>query len=67
VPELALALAWTVPVGTTHALPYFYFVFLTILLVDRAGRDDRRCADKYGPAWAEYRRAVPYKIVPGVY
>jgi 7-dehydrocholesterol reductase len=66
-PELALALAWTLPVGSAHLLPYFYFVFLTILLVDRAGRDDRRCEAKYGPAWHEYRRAVPYKILPGVY
>jgi len=67
VPELALALAWTLPAGFTHVLPYFYFIFLTILLVDRAGRDDRRCEAKYGEAWCEYRRAVPYKILPGVY
>jgi 7-dehydrocholesterol reductase len=67
VPELLLALAWTLPAGGTHALPYFYFVFLFILLVDRAGRDDKRCEAKYGEAWSEYRRAVPYKILPGVY
>lgn len=67
VPELALALAWTLPVGSTRALPYFYVLFLAILLVDRAGRDDRRCALKYGLAWAEYRRRVPYKILPGIY
>lgn len=67
VPELLLALAWTLPAGFTHALPYAYFVFLFILLVDRAGRDDRRCAAKYGDAWSRYRRAVPYKIIPGVY
>jgi 7-dehydrocholesterol reductase len=38
-----------------------------VLLVDRAGRDDRRCAAKYGATWEEYRRLVPYKIVPRVY
>ena len=67
VPELLLALAWTLPVGFTRVLPYFYFTFLFVLLVDRAGRDDRRCEQKYGAAWDEYRQAVPYKILPGVY
>lgn len=66
-PELTLALAWTLPVGATAAIAYFYVVFLAILLVDRAGRDDRRCEAKYGAAWHEYRRLVPFKIVPGVY
>lgn len=66
-PELAVAFAWSVPAGRSGAVAYFYFVFLTILLVDRAGRDDRRCADKYGRAWGEYRRLVPFRIVPGVY
>jgi 7-dehydrocholesterol reductase len=67
VPELTLALCWSLPAGFNHALPYFYFVFLTILLVDRAGRDDKRCQEKYGASWDEYRRLVPYKILPGVY
>jgi hypothetical protein len=49
------------------ALRYFYFVFLSILLIDRANRDDERCARKYGEAWQEYRRLVPYRILPGVY
>jgi len=48
-------------------LPYFYVAFLTILLVHRAGRDDLRCAKKYGQYWAEYCRQVPHRIVPGVY
>jgi 7-dehydrocholesterol reductase len=67
VPELTLALCWALPAGTRAFLPYFYFVFLTILLVDRANRDDQRCAKKYGATWDEYRRLVPYKILPGVY
>lgn len=67
VPELALALAWTLPVGFEHALPWFYPVFLGILLTHRAVRDDQRCARKYGEAWAEYRRRVPWKMLPGVF
>lgn len=67
VPELTLALAWSLPAGFSHFLPYFYFVFLTILLTDRAGRDDQRCRTKYGQFWDEYCEKVPSKILPGIY
>ena len=66
-PEILLALAWSLPAGFSHFLPYFYVVYLTVLLIDRAGRDDRRCRKKYGVAWEEYCRRVPWKIIPGVY
>jgi 7-dehydrocholesterol reductase len=66
VAELSLAAAWSLPAGFSHFLPYFYLMFLTILLVDRAGRDDRRCSEKYGRFWEEYQRRVPYKILPYV-
>lgn len=66
VPELTAALAWSLPAGFAP-LAYFYFVFLTILLFDRARRDDARCRAKYGSYWDEYRRLVPYKIIPGLY
>ena len=65
--ELTLALAWTLPCGVDSFTPYFYLAFLFVLLVDRAGRDDRRCQAKYGAAWDAYRRAVPYKLVPHLY
>ena len=41
--------------------------FLTILLTDRATRDDKRCRKKYGSSWEEYCRRVPWKIIPGIY
>jgi 7-dehydrocholesterol reductase len=67
VPEIGLALAWTLPAGLTNALPYAYVVFLTVLLVDRAGRDDRRCRAKYGADWERYCERVPWRIIPYVY
>lgn len=66
IPEILAAFCWSVPALFTHALPYFYTVYLTILLVDRAVRDDYRCASKYGKFWDEYRRRVPQLIIPGV-
>ena len=66
VPEVLGAFFWTVPALFDHALPYFYVVFLAILLTERAFRDDNRCADKYGRDWKSYCERVPYKIIPGV-
>lgn len=66
-PEITAAICWTLPVGFDHVLPWFYVIFLTILLTDRAGRDERRCAAKYGRYWREYGARVPWRIVPGVY
>ena len=67
VPELLLAAAWTLPAGFTHFLPWFYWIFLFILLMDRAVRDEKRCAEKYGAAWVEYTRRVPWRVLPGVW
>ncbi len=67
VPELVLAAAWTAPAGFTHALPWGYLLFLSILLVDRAGRDEQRCAAKYGPDWERYKQVVKWRMVPGVW
>ena len=47
-------------------LPFFYPIYLTLLLLDRAWRDDARCAEKYKKDWALYCEKVPYKIIPGV-
>jgi len=65
--ELMLALAWSLPGGFEHVTPYVYVVFLTVLLVDRAERDDLRCRAKYGAYWTDYCARVPYSIVPYVY
>lgn len=66
IPEIAGAFFWSLPALFTHFLPYFYVVFLTLLLIDRAFRDDKRCAKKYGHDWNKYCQKVPYKIIPYV-
>lgn len=63
-PELTAAFCWSVPALFGDFLPYFYFVFLTILLIHRSFRDDLRCQAKYGAAWDEYRQLVPNRILP---
>jgi 7-dehydrocholesterol reductase len=64
IPEILGAAFWTLPGLFVNFLPWFYVIFLTILLVDRANRDDQRCKKKYGPVWDTYCRLVPNKILP---
>lgn len=66
IPEVAAAFMWCAPALFTHALPYYYPFYLSILLTDRAWRDDARCADKYKEYWTAYCKKVPSKIIPGV-
>jgi 7-dehydrocholesterol reductase len=66
VPEILGAFFWTVPALFDDVLPYFYVLFLCVLLTDRAFRDDNRCRAKYGADWDRYCEKVPYRIVPGL-
>jgi delta14-sterol reductase len=50
-----------------HPGAWLYPLYYVGLLVPRQLDDDRRCAAKYGPLWAEYKRTVPYRIIPKIY
>ncbi|CAN8061475.1 unnamed protein product [Agarophyton chilense] len=65
--EITLALCWSLPAARSGVMPYVYVSFLTILLTDRAYRDELRCAAKYGSFYDEYCRLVPWRMIPGVY
>lgn len=63
--DLMMAFAYCMPCGITYGpKPYFYFIYLTTLLLHRAYRDDTKCSEKYGKLWEEYCRRVPYVFVP---
>lgn len=69
IPEILASLAWTVPavgIAEGQIIPYFYVIYLTILLFDRAWRDDERCRSKYGRYWNDYCKLVPKKVIPGI-
>jgi delta14-sterol reductase len=59
---LALSLGYPTQLG-----PWLYPLYYVALLVPRQLDDDRRCAEKYGPLWDEYKRRVPWRIIPFVY
>uniref|UniRef100_A0A8D1JCI3 Delta(14)-sterol reductase n=2 Tax=Sus scrofa TaxID=9823 RepID=A0A8D1JCI3_PIG len=65
--DLIMALAWSLPCGFSHILPYFYVIYFTALLVHREARDEHHCKRKYGLAWEKYCQRVPYRIFPHIY
>ncbi|KAL6037085.1 hypothetical protein STEG23_030200 [Scotinomys teguina] len=65
--DLIMALAWSLPCGFNHILPYFYVIYFSMLLVHREARDEHQCKKKYGLAWEKYCQRVPYRILPYVY
>ena len=53
--------------GWGMVVTYFYMIYFAVLLVHRGGRDDAKCSRKYGEDWEEYKRRVPWKIIPYIY
>ncbi len=67
IPEILAAFCWSAPALFDHFLPYFYLSFLILLLIDRAYRQERRCASKYGKDWTKYCERVPFRLIPFLY
>jgi delta24(24(1))-sterol reductase len=64
--DLFFALSWGLITGFKSPFPWFYPVFFSCMIVHRAIRDVQKCREKYGDAWMEYERRVPYLFVPGL-
>jgi delta14-sterol reductase len=61
-----IAIALAMPCGYSHIFAHFYPIYLISLNIHRAIRDDRKCAAKYGQVWVDYKKRVPYAVIPGV-
>lgn len=48
-------------------LPWSSFLYMTLLLMHRTWRDEKRCAAKYGETWKKCCRLVPWRLMPGLY
>ena len=62
--DMVFALSWALITGFDSPFPWFYPVFFAAMIVHRAIRDVQRCRIKYGEAWREYERQVPYLFIP---
>ncbi|GJC98658.1 ergosterol biosynthesis ERG4/ERG24 family protein [Colletotrichum higginsianum] len=58
------AICWGLITGFKSPFPWFYPVFFCGMIAHRAARDIHRCRQKYGDAWAQYEREVPYLFIP---
>lgn len=61
------ALSWCLATGFKTPLTYYYVLYFASLLLHRQRRDGIKCREKYGEAWKQYEKQVPYKIIPYVY
>ncbi|KAL1643066.1 C-24(28) sterol reductase [Diplodia intermedia] len=61
------AFSWGLITGFNSPFPWFYAVFFTAMIIHRAKRDIERCRERYGEAWKEYERRVPYLFIPYVF
>mmetsp|Transcript_35804 Transcript_35804/g.26591 ORF Transcript_35804/g.26591 Transcript_35804/m.26591 type:complete len:102 (-) Transcript_35804:12-317(-) len=65
--DIIFASTFCLPCGFNHLTPYFYCIFLILLLLHRIERDHERCHQKYGAAWDKYCKVVKYKLIPYLY
>ena len=66
-PDIINLFLYCSPSGFNCILPYMYFIYLTILLLDRTYRIDERCLQKYGKYWEKYCEQVRYRLIPQVW
>ncbi|QPG75916.1 hypothetical protein FOA43_003302 [Brettanomyces nanus] len=65
--DILIASSWCLPTGFNTPLTYFYVIYFTCLLLHRQKRDEEKCSDKYKKDWQQYKKQVPWKIVPYMY
>lgn len=65
--DIIFSFACCAACGLNHILPYFYVIYMVILLVTRCFRDEDRCHNKYGKFWDVYCERVPYRFIPYLY
>lgn len=65
--DILIAIAWSLPCGFHYVMAFLYPIYLTILLLNRASRDDGRCREKYQKVWDQYCEKVKYIMIPYLY
>ena len=70
--EIVQALALSIPgvlvgEGMIRYVPLLYPLYYLLLFVPRQFDDDVVCSMKYGDRWVEYKKRVPYRIIPGIW
>ncbi|KAH8803612.1 c-24(28) sterol reductase [Xylogone sp. PMI_703] len=61
------AICWGLITGFKSPFPWFYPVFFCIMIVHRTRRDVMKCRRRYGDAWKQYEKEVPYLYIPYIF
>ena len=68
VQSIALSLpGYMVGTGYLRFIPLLYPLYYLLLFIPRQIDDDAVCKQKYGKAWEEYIKRVPWRICPGIW
>ena len=62
--DVFFAVSWALVTGFSSPFPWFYPVFFVAMACHRTLRDIQHCRERYGEAWYEYERQVPYLFIP---
>ncbi|MBN2802374.1 MAG: DUF1295 domain-containing protein [Deltaproteobacteria bacterium] len=66
--EILMATGLTMALGYPLVLwGWLYPLYYVALLFTRERDDDKRCQEKYGPLWDEYKSKVKRRIIPFIY
>jgi 7-dehydrocholesterol reductase len=65
--DLLMSYSTCALVGSSKTVVWIYAIWMTMLLIHRCMRDEKRCNDKYGSAWTEYCNRVPWRFVRGIW
>ncbi|XP_070571098.1 delta(14)-sterol reductase TM7SF2-like [Ptychodera flava] len=65
--SILLSIAWSLPCGFSHILPWLYTILGVCNTVCQERNDYDKCKRKYGAAWARYCQKVKYRLVPFLY
>lgn len=63
--DILMALSWGLITGFHSMCCYFYVSFFVVMILHRQYyRDEPHCLKKYGKYWIEYKKKVPYLLIP---
>ncbi|XP_077553442.1 delta(14)-sterol reductase LBR-like [Haemaphysalis longicornis] len=65
--DLLCHLAFALPCGHHHLLPYYSVITSTVFLVARTIEVEGRCEERYGHLWTRYTEIVEYRLLPFVF
>ncbi|XP_077521528.1 LOW QUALITY PROTEIN: delta(14)-sterol reductase TM7SF2-like [Amblyomma americanum] len=65
--DLLCHLAFALPCGHRHLLPFYSMLLSTVFLVARTVSVESKCRQRYGDLWTRYTQRVKHRLVPYIF